>query len=184
MHPNTSWYSHIIVTATMLYGFCITSPANAVSVEEIIVFPFSEGLARVCVNGFELCTYINKNGETFIPPSIYGEENFSEGLAVVRINDNYGAIDKTGKIAITPQIQFQHINNFSEGLAGAEVIHGTGWDGGFIDKTGKVVIGPQLPRFWAARKFSEGLGRIFSKEGGGFVDKTGKMVIAFQFKSV
>ena len=179
MHPTTFWYSRFLAATTMLFGMSVTSSVNAASISEIHVESFHEGLASVCVN-FSLCAYIDKTGKIVIPQR---GESFSEGLAVVRMDNGKGVIDKTGKMVISPQFQFQHISNFSEGLAGAEIKNGTGWGGGFIDKTGKVVIGPQLPRFWAARKFSEGLGLIFSDGGGGFVDKTGKMVIAFQFES-
>ena len=38
-----------------------------------------------------------------IPPQFDSAENFHEGLAIVKINNKYGYIDKTGKMIILPQ---------------------------------------------------------------------------------
>lgn len=57
---------------------------------------------------------------------------FSEGLACVMGEGDYGYIDKSGKFVIKPQ--FQEAQEFSEGLAWVKTFGGkTGW----IDKSGR-----------------------------------------------
>src|SRR6218665_3634875 len=74
-------------------------------------------------------------------------------LAPVKIGDQWGYINKTGKIVINPQ--FDDSWGFNEGLAVIKL--GGKW--GYIDKTGKIVITPQ---FYGAGDFHEGLASIRS----------------------
>ena len=90
-----------------------------------------------------------------------------------------GFIDVTGKIRIAPV--FDNVENFSEGLAAAEV--NRKW--GYIDEAGKWVI---KPKFDMALQFSEGLAQVriggrWSAEpvyltGGqaAYIDRSGKIV--------
>lgn len=90
-----------------------------------------------------------------------------------------GFIDVTGKIRIAPV--FDNVENFSEGLAAAEV--NRKW--GYIDEAGKWVIDP---KFDMALRFSEGLAQVriggrWSVEpvhltGGqaAYIDRSGKIV--------
>ena len=77
---------------------------------------FSDGLALVELNGKK--GFINEKGEIQFMLDSRGH-GFSEGLAYISIdNDNWGAIDKTGKLVIGP-IPKDKINcwwDFSEGL--------------------------------------------------------------------
>jgi hypothetical protein len=61
-------------------------------------------------------------------------KSFNEGLAAVCVGEQWGFIDKTGKIIVEPQ--YDDVGDFSEGLAC--VIKNDKL--GFIDRTGKVVI--------------------------------------------
>lgn len=54
-----------------------------------------------------------------------------EGLAVVKLNDRYGFVDKTGKEVISPK--YDSVGYFSEGLV-TVLLKG---NLGFVDKTGK-----------------------------------------------
>jgi hypothetical protein len=92
-------------------------------------------------------------------------EDFSEGLAPIRLASKWGFIDKTGKVVIPAQ--WQLVNGFANGRALV-------WtqDGGtqFIDKTGKVVIaGP----FNGATSFQEGLAIVLDKGVEHYIDPTG-----------
>ncbi|MCD4824859.1 MAG: WG repeat-containing protein [Phycisphaerae bacterium] len=95
--------------------------------------------------------------------------------------DNYGYIDKTGKVVITPQ--FKQAGYFSEGLACVcpRNIFGSPW--GYIDTSGKMVIKPQ---FWYAEEFSEGFAEVTTKTNkkllSGFIDKKGKWLVKPQFE--
>jgi len=116
--------------------------------------------------------YIDKTGQIVIKPQFDNAENFSEGLARVKVGDKYGYIDKTGQIVIKPQ--FDRAGNFSEGLAEVKV----GDKYGYIDKTGQVVITPQ---FDDTHPFSEGLAQVKVGDKCSYIDKMGRVVIAPQF---
>lgn len=105
---------------------------------------------------------------TFAVASCHRETKTNK-ITVYSSGDQYGFIDKTGKLVIDPQ--FDDVDRFSEGLAAVEIKE-NGW--GFIDKSGKMVIEPKFDR---VHSFSEGLAAVKTKDGWGFIDKSGKMVI-------
>lgn len=143
-----------------------------------------------------------------VPPKYDGISEFYEGLAVVKLNNKWGFIDKTGE-EILPLI-YDEASPFSDGLAvvrqgeklfvidksGKEIfpihyeaISSMGFreglvvvkkDGkcGYMDKTGKLVIPATFS--WAA-DFSEGLAQIEQNGKYGFIDKYGKVVIPATF---
>jgi hypothetical protein len=119
--------------------------------------------------------YIAGNSKLFaIEPESGGIELFRNGLAVAVVNGKYGYIDKTGKLAITPQ--YEAAWSFSDGLAPVQI--GGKW--GFIDTKGNLIIKPQ---FTTAESFSEGLAKVQIDNREGFIDRTGKLVIANNFDS-
>jgi hypothetical protein len=155
-------------------------------------FPFSEGLARIKVDAEEAIVRPSDGS-----PCLF---TFTGG--------KWGFIDKTGKVAITPQ--FDDADDFSEDLApvairtttrtpnpaGGDIIQ-TVYRWGYIDKTGKVVIQPQFD--WAS-PFREGLAAVSvhhnvgerdssGRESAkyickyGYIDKAGKVVIEPTFDS-
>ena len=87
------------------------------------VNPYSEGLALVGIEtqrGFPYYGYIDKKGEFVIKPIYFGfARDFSEGLAMVSVNDKHGFIDKTGKLIIRPA--YSYGDNFKNGLARMEI---------------------------------------------------------------
>ncbi|MGB2698327.1 MAG: WG repeat-containing protein, partial [Candidatus Zixiibacteriota bacterium] len=66
-------------------------------------------------------------------------------------NGKWGYINKQGEIIIKPQ--FDHTDDFSEGLAAVSI----NYKWGYIDKTGKIVIPLQ---FGGASSFREGLAHV------------------------
>jgi hypothetical protein len=149
---------------------------------------FSEGLVPVSIKG--KWGFMDRTGKLAIPPQFEDAEDFSEGLAPVKVrtaetvwcpadssgnragsNMMYGYIDKTGKMIVPAQ--FNSAAPFSEGLAAI----GKCDQAYFIDKTGKTIV---AGAFTYASSFSGGLARIeaLSKDGllSGYVDKAGKMV--------
>ncbi|MBW4574011.1 MAG: WG repeat-containing protein [Aphanothece sp. CMT-3BRIN-NPC111] len=86
-----------------------------------------------------------------IPPRFKQAESFSEGLALVQVNNHYGYIDKTGKIVIAAQ--FAAAQSFNEGLAA--VLLPDGWS--YIDQTGRNIA---KARYKQAGSFSEGLAAV------------------------
>ena len=75
---------------------------------------------------------------TQVIPFIYDDvDNFSEGLAVVKLGGMWSFIDKTGREVVP--FKYDAVYHFSEGLAAVKL------DGkfGFIDKAGKEVVSCQ-----------------------------------------
>ena len=97
---------------------------------------------------------------------------FSDGLAVVELNDKFGFIDKTGREVI-PLI-YDNAYSFSNGLA----IVALNGKYGFIDETGREVI----PfKYDGAKAFSEGFARVLLNNKYGYIDTAGKVVIPFKY---
>jgi hypothetical protein len=65
------------------------------------VFPFSEGLAAVRLNG--RYGYIDERGEQVIQPGYDLAGGFYQGLAEVLIGDKTGVIDRQGRVVVAPQ---------------------------------------------------------------------------------
>lgn len=136
--------------------------------------------------------YIDKTGKEVIAPQFFVAQDFSEGLAAVRVEQTseskYGYIDRTGHMVIEPR--FNQAEPFSEGLAAVETsartinkqVVGIAW--GFIDKTGAL----KTPdKYWFAGTFSEGLARMAMPGNDvrmGFINHNGKVVIPARFTRV
>lgn len=132
----------------------IRLPQKAVSASN-----FSEGLAVVGVKGEKDYTYngyINKSGTFVIKPQFSTAQDFSNGLATVILNPNFGFskegfayIDKEGKIVLSfdyPK-EFSMVNDFENGLAwveqyGNDVSKLQNTLYGYIDKTGTYIWRP------------------------------------------
>jgi hypothetical protein len=119
--------------------------------------------------------YIDRTGKIIIPAQFDRAENFSEGLATVKVGDKYGCIDFTGKLVIPARFDF--IYKFKNGLA---VVNTDERERkfGYIDRTGKLVI---PARFDNAREFSEGLAATSIDRKFGYINSQGKVIIPFQF---
>jgi len=149
---------------------------------------FSEGLVPISVGG--KWGFIDRAGKLVIQATFEDAENFSSGLAPVKVQRDetvwcpadesgnrsgatmmWGYVDKTGKTVI-PAV-FNSAEPFSEGLAAVSKCD----QAYFIDKSGHTVI---KGNFTYASSFSGGLARIetLTKDGllWGYVDKTGKLV--------
>jgi hypothetical protein len=140
-------------------------------------FPFSEGLAVVCVDADGKCGFIDQTGKIVIPTEFKQAMRFSEGLAAIKVADKIGFIDQTGRIVIAPQFSSRGVFEmyiFSEGLAQARIEDKIG----FIDKTGKFAIPTQ---FDDAAPFFDGLAAVTLNKKFGFIGKDGKFVIDSQF---
>jgi hypothetical protein len=159
---------------------------------------FSDGMARIQVDaGRSPLTaftryrygYIDMTGTLTIPPQFEEAEDFSEGLAVVKVHteregyrtvqDRYGYIDKTGRMAIPAK--FYAAGNFSEGLA-SFCEEGVGC--GFMNHAGRMVFMLQAG-LTAPSEFHDGLATVFitTTDNYGFIDHTGRLVYEGQFGS-
>ncbi len=149
------------------------------------VASFSEGLAAVAVNGDNPPKYgfINTKGELVISArfdavfrghTIGALSHFSEGLASVRVGEEYGFIDKTGRFVIPPKFSFA--GDFSEGLAFVRL----GEQAGYINKSGEWAI-TRREKIYGGERFREGLAAVDFERGTGYLDHTGKIIIQPQF---
>jgi DNA-binding transcriptional regulator/RsmH inhibitor MraZ len=135
---------------------------------------FSEGLAVVVtLDGTgSHAGFIDKAGRFVIPPKFDVAQSFSEGFAVVMVNEQAGYIDHQGRIAITPQ--FAGADRFSDGLAAVRLKEGAGTENSgnvhpatgfaYIDNRGRVTIPkegvPKSEPFNDAEGFRDGLARV------------------------
>jgi hypothetical protein len=129
-----------------VHGFINTSGKQVMSLPRYDeVWGFSCGMATVGVAAEKAGDgsykvdkikygYIDKSGTEIIRPQYNYAQDFSEGLAAVKINDKFGYIDNTGNIVIP--FQYDWAQEFSEGLACV----GKNKKPCFIDKSGNVVI--------------------------------------------
>jgi len=139
---------------------------------------FSDGLAAVKLG--EKYGFIDRTGTMVIEPQFGFSIAFSEGLASV-INDNdIFIIDKNGNTVVSLGESVSDLEQFSCGLAAAEVKYESDDDivykYGFIDRSGRMVIKPQFD--WVSQ-FSDGLAVATLTPDGpsGFIDTTGRFVI-------
>jgi hypothetical protein len=150
-------------------------------------YSFSQGLVPISKGG--KWGFMDHTGKLVIEAKFEDADNFSEGLAPVKIKGEivwcpsdasgnragspmmYGYSDKAGKIVI-PAV-FDSAEPFSEGVATVSRCD----EAYFIDKTGKTVVSGN---FRYASSFSGGLAHVetMTKSGllEGYVDKTGKMI--------
>ena len=118
---------------------------------------------------------IKKDGGTVEIRGADSVSTFSDGLAMVRIGNKAGYIDRDGDMAIAPSFDAVGAGVHRGGLA---IISAAGM-AGFVDLRGKMVIKPQ---FEAASWFCEGLAAVFVKDKGwGYVDRSGGWAIEPQF---
>lgn len=103
---------------------------------------------------------------------------FSEGLALTRVDGRWSYIDQVGKTVTDCGYDYKYCFSFSEGLAVVCRDDGMYGKWGYIDKTGQEVI---PCRYDVAQPFSEGLARVQSDWKEGFVDRTGKEVVPCQY---
>ena len=93
-------------------------------------------------------------------------------LYPVRLNGQFGYMDRTGKIVVTPQ--FQRAWDFHDGMARVD----SATQGhGIIDAAGKVTF---LRQFSWIGNFSEGLAQVYVWDGSakaGYIDASGSLVI-------
>lgn len=92
----------------------------------------------------------------------------SEALLPIEIRNNWGYMDISGELVITPQ--FQAVKPFSGGLAAAK-LKGQ-W--GYIDRSGNWII---KARYRNGESFRSGVARIRAKSGWGYLSPNGKWLV-------
>ena len=100
--------------------------------------------------------------------------SFSEGLASVKLNGKWGAIDRSGN-EIVP-IKYDNVWSFSEGLASVKINEKYG----IIDKLENEVVPLEYD---STSDFSEGLASVGLNNKWGVVDKLGNEVLPLEYDS-
>lgn len=147
---------------------------------------YSEGLAQVRM-GYEnqgdytTWGYINKLKEEVIPLKYQFAGPFSDGLAAVKFNDKWGAIDREGNIVIPFKYDGigGNLSNFKNGMVIVR-IGGFGGKYGLIDKKSNIII---PITYGSISYFSEGLAVASLTLNGkkGFIDINNRVIIPFKY---
>ena len=135
---------HLITTGgeDLNYGYIDVTGRIVFRIRAFGCQPFSEGLARVEING--KWGFIDKTGRAVFSSDIDAASDFSEGLARVFVtgeSGGFGFIDHSGKVVLISQFPF--VSDFKNGLAQiADNIRLYDAGYGYIDKTGTVIWPP------------------------------------------
>ena len=97
-----------------------------------LTFGQSQNLFKIIEN--DKIGYINEKGNVVITPKYLRGNEFSDGLASVRLNSRYGFIDHSGQFIIQPK--YDYVLNFNNGFACA-YLNGKPL---IIDKNDKVIL--------------------------------------------
>ncbi|SCE89117.1 WG containing repeat-containing protein [Micromonospora viridifaciens] len=111
---------------------------------------FSEGLAWVSMDGKGRWMAVDPTNIVRVPPSFEDVRPFRGGLAAVRQNGGWGAVDRTGQVVVptrydgltTALADGRYVDGFTEdGLAGVELAGRRG----VVDRNGRVLVEPAYP---------------------------------------
>lgn len=165
-------------------SFLLNKEGKRSRVSQDDVHSFHEGLAVAQKTIGKKYGFIDTKGSWRIDPIFDFASNFKEGLAAVKINNNWGFVDKSGMIVINKEIlkaktaiqttpSFEGVSDFSEGLAVA-VVRGKY---GYINREGQWIIKPELRH---ASPFKNGKAFVLfeKKNGWNYIDKNGKVLFA------
>lgn len=115
--------------------------------------------------------FINSMGEIAINPKYKEAGHFSNGLASVKIGNNYGYINKLGEIVVKPK--YYLVTNFKNGLAAVRDKEYQNTK--YIDTLGQIVL--SINSDYIAHNFNDGLAMFKQGKGYGFVNKKGEVII-------
>lgn len=122
---------------------------------------------------------IDREGNYVVEPIYDDISSFSEGLAIISLDDKYGVINKKGEIVVEPQ--YDRIYGFEEGLAKFEF--NDKW--GIIDKEGNIVVKPQYDFI---SNFEDGLARVrvgaYPNGKEGIIDRDGNILIEPKYDTI
>ncbi|WP_436278588.1 WG repeat-containing protein [Micromonospora marina] len=114
------------------------------------VVPFSEGLSWVSMDGKGRWMAVDRMNIVKIPPGYEEARPFRNGLAAVRQNGGWGAVDLTGEVVVptryhrlgTSLADGREVDGFTaDGLAVVELAGRRG----VVDRAGRVVVTPAYP---------------------------------------
>ena len=137
----------------------------------------------VVENGF--CGFSDYRGKRITPIKYKLVKLFSEGMAVVGINEKYGFIDSCGREIV--RLKYDNVLSYSDGMAVVGFVDEYDNDDkygvikykyGYIDKQGNETV---PIKYSSARSFSDGLALVSLNGKFGFIDKEGKVIIPLKY---
>ncbi len=145
---------------------------------------FGEGLAAV-QNEKGQWGYIDKSGHFVIAPRFEEADKFSEGVAPVKLKDDWQYIDVKGNTVIKLQRSNRTVDQakpFKSGAAFVVLVDSTGnnYEKGLIDHSGKWLLTPTMR---LTGELDNGMAPLWedSTHTMGFINSSGQMVIPPQF---
>jgi hypothetical protein len=114
-------------------------------------------------------SYVNAQGKLIVSLQFDDCEDFTEGRGIVKLNNDYGCLDASGKCVVEPQ--FKYMGQYSHGLSHT-ALDDRQW--GFIDLDGSMAISF---KFEDATPFREGLAAVKLNGKWGFINRAGDFVI-------
>jgi hypothetical protein len=151
------------------WGYVNTSGKLVIPAEYKKVNYFCNGRAWV-TNFAGIISLLDKQGNTIdlSKLGIIDYQNFSEGLAAVKIGTTWGFIDVNGNLVI--ENKYLKVDYFSDGLTWAKLGE---VQIGYMNKKGEMVISSD---FLSCDRFDpvSGMARVKSPSGWHYIDKSGK----------
>ncbi len=149
----------------------------------LVTGPMVDGWAPLMNIEGDYFNFINKNGDVLNTIKFDQVMPFREGLAAVRVNDEWGFVNTDGEYAIRPKFVGLTIGYFNDGLANVGIEANTfgipvKWI--YINEKGEEVLGP----YDYAGPFSDGYAQISIRAEGeksafGYIDRSGEFVLEF-----
>lgn len=184
-----------LVSKNGLYGFIDKKGHEIIPLIYGNANSFSEGLAAVFSNKFQLWGFVDKTGEVVIDfkyksvgqPYELPYKNFQGGYVAVEIkgekqhSSKIGLIDTKGNIVIPFSTEYSYIYKFADGMA---KVQNYTQKSGFVNEAGELTV-PMIYDQDLISNFSEGLASFktvtIDKKGNkdfktGFIDKNGKVL--------
>ncbi len=120
--------------------------------------------------------FANTQGNLVIPYRYDKYKLIGEKLIGVKEGENWGVIDHSGKVVITPK--YDDIDEPKEGMSLITALENYNMKFGFMNEDGVIVI---PPIYDDAMFFSEGLAHVKQNNLYGYINKSGNVVIPFQY---
>lgn len=161
---------------TELYGMLSVTGEVVIEPKYEYLDLFSEeGLARFCDHG--RWGFVNTNGEEVIPAQYKEANNFSEGMAAVKVEEKWGFIDTSGDMVIKPQFE-----GVQEGCTFGRCLIFENGEWGIIDQTGQIIVPPQ---YVSIELYCKSYFIVQSSEKTyGIIDRDGGVVVECQFSDI
>lgn len=165
MNLSNRLYLCLVVVAAALVVGCGKGPAA----EAPLPVAFTH-LYPVRQNN--LWGFIDSSGALVVPPRYQGADFFSDGLALVKVGEQWGYLRLDTTFQIAPRFYSDNVQRFSGGLARVRFRDRFG----YIDSTGATVV---PANYLQGMPFSEGLACVQDPETlkWGFINRQGQWVL-------